>query len=79
MENLIIMDKMKKLVDILNYHTRLYDEGHPEWSDKEWDEKYGDRVSYLPYGTRSHIIKYIFYTNNNVLIENCLILSGLND
>ena len=29
MENLIIMDKMKKLVDILNYHRRLYDEGHP--------------------------------------------------
>ena len=44
MENLIIMDKMKKLVDILNYHTRLYDEGHPEWSDKEWDEKYFELV-----------------------------------
>ena len=23
-------------------------------------EKYGDRVSYLPYGTRSHLLKYIF-------------------
>ena len=38
------MDEMKKLVDILNYHTRLYDEGHPEWSDKEWDEKYFELV-----------------------------------
>ena len=23
-------------------------------------QKYGDRVMYLPYGTRSHILKYIF-------------------
>lgn len=31
---------MKELVKFLNYHTKLYDEGHPEISDKEWDEKY---------------------------------------
>ena len=28
------------LVDYLNHTTRLYDEGKPEISDKEWDDKY---------------------------------------
>lgn len=31
---------MKELVDRLNYLTKKYDEGHPEVSDKEWDELY---------------------------------------
>ena len=31
---------MKELIDFLNYHTVKYDEGNPEISDKEWDDKY---------------------------------------
>jgi len=34
------MDKMKELIEKLNYHTKLYDEGHPVISDKEWDNMY---------------------------------------
>lgn len=29
-----------ELVRLLNYYTKLYDEGHPAISDKEWDEMY---------------------------------------
>ena len=32
--------KIRELIDMLNYHTKLYDEGHPEISDKEWDDLY---------------------------------------
>ena len=35
-----IENKMKKLIDELNYYTKLYDEGHPVISDKEWDNMY---------------------------------------
>ena len=31
---------MRDLVDRLNYLTKKYDEGHPEVSDKEWDDLY---------------------------------------
>ena len=31
---------MRQLIDYLNYHTRLYNEGKPEISDQEWDNKY---------------------------------------
>ena len=31
---------MRELIDKLNYYTKLYDEGHPEISDKEWDDMY---------------------------------------
>lgn len=34
------MDKIRQLVNDLNYHTKLYDEGHPEISDQEWDNMY---------------------------------------
>lgn len=34
------MEEMKELVNRLNYLTKKYDEGHPEVSDKEWDELY---------------------------------------
>lgn len=34
------MEQMKDLVDRLNYLTKKYDEGHPEVSDKEWDDLY---------------------------------------
>lgn len=33
-------NKMRKLVDKLNEWTKLYDEGNPPVSDKEWDEEY---------------------------------------
>ena len=29
-----------ELIEFLNYHTRLYDEGRPVISDKEWDDAY---------------------------------------
>ena len=31
-----------RLVDTLNYHTKLYDAGMPEISDQEWDDMYFD-------------------------------------
>lgn len=33
-------EQMAELIDKLNYYTKLYDEGHPEVSDKTWDEMY---------------------------------------
>ena len=33
-------NEVKELVDKLNYHTKLYDEGNPIISDKEWDDMY---------------------------------------
>lgn len=33
-------DTMRELVEKLNYYTKLYDEGHPAISDKEWDDMY---------------------------------------
>lgn len=33
-------NEIRKLIDELNYYTKLYDEGKPEISDKEWDNKY---------------------------------------
>lgn len=36
----INIDKMQELIDKLNYYTKLYDEGHPAISDKEWDDMY---------------------------------------
>ena len=38
--NKVNIDKMQELVDKLNYYTKLYDEGHPAISDKEWDDMY---------------------------------------
>ena len=34
------MNKVRELIDTLNYHTKLYDEGRPEISDREWDMLY---------------------------------------
>ena len=36
----IYVNKIQELVDKLNYYTKLYDEGHPAISDKEWDDMY---------------------------------------
>ena len=33
-------DTMQELVEKLNYYTKLYDEGNPAISDKEWDDMY---------------------------------------
>ena len=33
-------DTMRELVEKLNYYTKLYDEGKPQISDKEWDNMY---------------------------------------
>ena len=33
-------ERIKELIDFLNYHTKLYDEGNPEITDKEWDNAY---------------------------------------
>lgn len=33
-----------ELVRLLNYYTRLYDEGHPAISDEEWDEMYFELI-----------------------------------
>lgn len=37
-------EKIKNLVEMLNYHTKWYDEGNPQISDKEWDDLYFDLV-----------------------------------
>lgn len=34
------IDEMNELIEKLNYYTKLYDEGHPAISDKEWDNMY---------------------------------------
>lgn len=33
-------DTMRELIEKLNYYTKLYDEGTPAISDKEWDDMY---------------------------------------
>ena len=35
-----MIDKIKSLVEKLNYHTKLYDQGTPIISDFEWDAMY---------------------------------------
>lgn len=34
------IDTMKQYINFLNYNTKLYDEGNPIISDREWDEVY---------------------------------------
>ena len=36
----MINDEIRKIIDKLNYYTKLYDEGKPEISDKEYDDLY---------------------------------------
>ena len=35
-----VLNKIRELIEYLNYHTKCYDEGSPEISDMEWDIKY---------------------------------------
>ena len=35
-----IYERIEELIDFLNTNTKLYDEGHPQIEDKEWDDKY---------------------------------------
>ena len=32
--------RIRELIDKLNYHTKLYDAGKPEISDRAWDQLY---------------------------------------
>ena len=34
------MQEIKELIEKLNYYTKLYDEGNPAITDKEWDDMY---------------------------------------
>lgn len=38
------MISIKKIIEKLNYYTKLYDEGIPEISDKKWDDMYFELV-----------------------------------
>ena len=38
-------ERIRTLIEQLNYHTSLYDEGKPQISDKEWDDMYFELVS----------------------------------
>lgn len=40
-----IYSRINYLVDTLNEYTKLYDEGHPAISDKEWDDLYFELVN----------------------------------
>ena len=35
-----VSSKIRELIEYLKYHTKCYDEGHPEISDVEWDKHY---------------------------------------
>ena len=35
-----VSNKIRELIEYLNYHTKCYDSGHPEISDMEWDASY---------------------------------------
>ena len=39
-----MINQIKELVDELNYHTKLYDEGNPILTDEQWDELYFELV-----------------------------------
>ena len=32
--------RIKELITILNHATKMYDEGHPTLTDKQWDDLY---------------------------------------
>ena len=40
MEKLDAAQKMRRLIEYLNYHQDQYDAGTPKITDKEWDEAY---------------------------------------
>ena len=35
-----MINRIKELIDELNYHTKLYDEGNPILTDEQWDKLY---------------------------------------
>ena len=39
-----MINRIKELIDELNYHTKLYDEGNPILTDEQWDELYFELV-----------------------------------
>ena len=52
-----VVNKIRTLIEYLNYHTKCYDEGHPEISDVEWDRHYFELQNL------EH--KYSIYFNNS--------------
>jgi len=79
--NKVNIDTMQELVDKLNYYTKLYDEGHPAISDKEWDDMYfqlqawenSERV-YLP-DSPTQKVNYQIVNKLNKVKHNHLMLS----
>ena len=39
-----MINRIKELINKLNYHTKLYDEGNPILTDEQWDELYFELV-----------------------------------
>lgn len=39
-----MINRIKELINELNYHTKLYDEGNPILTDEQWDELYFELV-----------------------------------
>ena len=66
-----MVNKVRELIDILNYHTKLYDEGHPEISDKEWDDLYFELF-------RLENISGIFYEDSPTQRINYQVVNQLN-
>lgn len=50
------LQQLRPLFDKYDYHIIT----EKDESTKTLKEKYKDKISYLPYGTRKHIFKYIF-------------------
>lgn len=76
-----IEDYISTLVNFLNYHTKLYDQGTPEISDYEWDEKYYELVKlenetgfYLPNSPTQKVV-YNIVNNLNKIKHNHEMLS----
>lgn len=65
MNKIDIDNKMKYLIDELNKHTRLYDEGNPVISDAEWDRMYFElqflecEHGYVLPGSPTHNVNYV--------------------
>ena len=50
------LQQLQPLFEKYDYHIIT----EKDDSTKKLKDKYGEKISYLPYGTRSHILKYIF-------------------
>lgn len=73
--------KMRTLINLLNYHTHLYESGYPEISDKEWDDMYFELMRleketgiYLP-DSPTQKVEYKFVSQLNKVKHNHPMLS----